>query len=198
MGESGTIPKEESKLEIVGAPFFDDNTGGGNRCLKKCPKCNTYYNWRFTYEFLIPTSENEITLTRLDDNEGERRAAEAFATIQAAEERFLDGAKPHIKALHARKKAFDIYSAADYLSTGRLRGFSVTFALEDAVRALNWLYVHAPDSSGIITIHVLLHDVPTDDPSTARKVLHLLQETAKRHEATQHLADSWQQELRKR
>ena len=100
MEESGSLPKEERQLQIVDAPFFDDNTGGGNRCLKKCPKCNTYYNWRSTYELLIPTPENVITLPRLDDNEGERRVAKAFATIKAAEER----AKPHIKVLLARKK----------------------------------------------------------------------------------------------
>jgi len=65
-------PSEASKLEIVGAPHFNDSTSYRHWCIKKCSKCNSHYLWEFNYEFLIPASEDEIWLTRLSEIETER------------------------------------------------------------------------------------------------------------------------------
>ena len=78
------MPSAANKLKVVGAPFFTDSTSYSHTVLKQCPKCGTYYKWDFSYEFLVNGSENEITLTWLEDKEGELQAAAVFETIQAA------------------------------------------------------------------------------------------------------------------
>ena len=67
--ESGGIEPNEKLLEIVGAPHFDDRTGYRHWCIKRCLNCNTKYHWKFDYEYLVNGSEDEITLTRLDEKE---------------------------------------------------------------------------------------------------------------------------------
>lgn len=194
MGESGNLPKEESQLEVVGAPFFQESTSHRQTLLKKCPQCGTFYQWRFDYEFLIPTSENEITLTRLDDNEGARRETEVLQTVRAAGERFRAGAAPHLKALRARSDKQAMYFAADYLMTGQLNSHDVTFALPDAARALKWLYQNDPESRAINTLHILFHPVP-DDSAAAREALRLLRKAATVSDRADYILEDWEKEF---
>jgi hypothetical protein len=67
--ESGGIEPNASLLEIVGAPHFDDGTGYRHWCIKRCPNCKTFYHWIFDYEYLVNGTEDEITLTRLNEKE---------------------------------------------------------------------------------------------------------------------------------
>ncbi len=39
-------------------------------CVKRCPECGAAYDWSMEYEFLVPRSEDFISLTRLGNAEG--------------------------------------------------------------------------------------------------------------------------------
>ena len=67
--ESGRIGCNEKYLEIIGAPTFTDSTSYRHWCIKRCPQCNTYYFWKFNYEYYVNGTEDEITLKRLDEKE---------------------------------------------------------------------------------------------------------------------------------
>jgi len=61
------VPDGQAGLVIVGAPLFDDSTGGSNWCLKLCRTCGTLFEWRHEYTFLAGGSEDTTTIDRLGD-----------------------------------------------------------------------------------------------------------------------------------
>ena len=61
-----TIPPAVNRLEVVGAPFYQQEFTHSNRCLLRCPECGTFYEWDFEYEYLAGGSEDDLTITRLD------------------------------------------------------------------------------------------------------------------------------------
>jgi hypothetical protein len=130
------LPAAEGKLEIVGAPFFDDSQTHSHSCLKQCPKCGTYYDWSFSYEFLVNGSEDDIILTRLGDKEGERRAKMVMASIKSAEEKFRSEAESRVKTLLNSPDGKGVYGAAHFLQGGQFKGHDLGFAVDALVQAL--------------------------------------------------------------
>ena len=49
--------------------IITDSTSYRHWCLKRCPQCNTYYHWDFTYDYYVNGTEDEITFTRLEDKD---------------------------------------------------------------------------------------------------------------------------------
>lgn len=43
--QSSSLPAAESKLEIIGAPFYKDDTCSSHSIVKRCPECGTFYKW---------------------------------------------------------------------------------------------------------------------------------------------------------
>jgi len=75
-----TCHADDAALEILGAPIFDDSTGGSNWCLKRCNSCGALYDWRHEYTYLVNgASEDDTYVTRLDPS-GARAALRTLFT----------------------------------------------------------------------------------------------------------------------
>jgi len=62
-----------SSLQEVAANVW----GGRGDALYRCPRCRTFFSYRLDYEFIIPGTEDEETLTRISDEKAaELREAE--------------------------------------------------------------------------------------------------------------------------
>lgn len=177
----GDLPREEQQLVVVGAPFFDDRTSYSHTCLKQCPECGTYYEWRFEYEFLVNGTEDDIYLTRMPDKEGEKRAKAIFATIAEAYEKFKADAQPRLETLHTAVHLKGVYGAATFIQSGAMRGHDITFALPALVRALAYFAGKegADQTEGLL--YLVLVDEARKSVAGATAVLQLL---------TQHNADT--------
>ncbi len=131
------LPAAASRLSIVGAPFMDDDTGSSNACLKQCPECGTYYDWRFTYEYLFNGSEDEVVLTRISQAAGREWARRIAQAMEAYQAQFTAAAPQHIDALlHAPRHPDLIKQAVDFFWQGQRKGCDITFALPALIRAL--------------------------------------------------------------
>lgn len=75
------LPRQEAQLLIVGAPYFNDDRVSSRTLLKKCPECGTFYEWDYEYEYLAGGSEDDVTLTRLIDEEGQRRENDILSSL---------------------------------------------------------------------------------------------------------------------
>ena len=130
------LPAAEGKLTVVGAPFFNDRDNHSHSCLKQCPKCGTYYDWSFTYEYLVNGSEDDVVLTRLHDKQGEKRAKAIFETIGTAGEKFRAEAAARVKTLLRSSNGKGVYGAATFLQSGQSRGHDISFAVRALAEAL--------------------------------------------------------------
>ena len=162
---SGDIPAVAGELEIVGAPFFKDIMNRSRTVLKKCPQCGTYYEWKYVYEFLIPESEDDVTLTRISDEDGKEWEARVFATIRASEERFREQAKEALQVLADDATHKELANALRIFSyASSVQGHDIAFALPALLAAMSSL------SMLVNSMQVLFHK-PSDDPEQARLIL---------------------------
>ncbi|MCJ7738676.1 MAG: hypothetical protein MUQ10_15420 [Anaerolineae bacterium] len=176
LGEA--LPRAASILKVVGEPFFNDRDSYSHSCLKQCPKCGTYYDWEFTYEFLVNGTEDDIVLTRLSDEEGKERAKEISATIEVANDKFRSEAKSRVHTLQNSQAAKGIYGAADFLQQGQNRGHNIEFAIDALVKA----FVRASDTDGEDSdldscssiIYFVLRDAVKESEDAAREILNIL------------------------
>ncbi len=174
---SSDLPRAESKLEIVGAPFYNDRTSQSHSCLKQCSKCGTYYNWSFSYEFLVNGTEDEIYLTRLTDEKGEKRAKNALAKIKSAEDKFRAEAESRVKTL-LTSKGKGIYGAANFLQGGQFLGHDIEFAALALLKALIRISKMDGDddylNQSASLIYFVLREVVKESQEVAREVFEIL------------------------
>ncbi len=173
--QSGGISAAESKLEVNGAPFYDDNTSYRHSCVKRCLKCGTYFLWEFDYEYLVNGTEDEITLTRLSNVEAEKRVKEVFDTIKTAENSFRAKIPTHLDALKKSSDAKAVYAAADFLSSGQSKGFDVSFAIPCLAHALA---KHLHQKSGYCpgnTMLVVLYGYASNNKDHSKELLQLIE-----------------------
>jgi hypothetical protein len=133
---SGGLPDAARRLLVVGAPYHDDSTGYSHDCLKRCPICETCYEWVYTHEYLAGAAEEAFTLTRLNTFEGRQRSRAIVEELRGFEARFRAEAVPHVAALRSCGDAAAVAAAADFLRRGALKGFDLAFALDALVHAL--------------------------------------------------------------
>lgn len=65
VGTHSSIPSSASRLVHVAGD--KDAPSGRGRGLRRCPDCGAWFLWVRSYEFLANGSEDEETLTRIDD-----------------------------------------------------------------------------------------------------------------------------------
>ncbi|MFQ5568532.1 MAG: hypothetical protein ACE5G0_02590 [Rhodothermales bacterium] len=171
----GRWPRAESKLTVVGAPFFDDRDSYSHTCLKQCPKCGTFYLWDFKYEFLVSGTEDELELTRLSDEKGRQRAEQIFATIKEAEKKFRADAASRVDTLLHSRDGKGVYGAAYVLQNGQMKGHDVTFAVPALVEALIRYSSNEDLDSTVFLIYTILSDAVKDSPELARDLLDRLE-----------------------
>jgi hypothetical protein len=124
-----TIPPAVAKLDIVGAPFYDQDTSHSNWCLLRCPECGTYYDWDFEYEYLVNGSEDDMIVTRLSCEEGARKAKMVADAVAASQAEFAAESLPHLEALRSASRPTEVRKAASWLSISQEDGNDLTAAL---------------------------------------------------------------------
>lgn len=133
---SGRMPAAESRLDVVGSPFVKASTDTGNACLRRCPRCGTYYWWEFSYEYLVNGSEDEIRLTRLSLEAGSQQEELLFATIRARTEEFHAAAPAQAEIIRTRTQSPEAHAAAAFFLHGSDRGFDLAPCLSALIAAL--------------------------------------------------------------
>lgn len=175
---SGRLPGAESKLTVVGAPFFNDRYSHSHSCLEQCPKCGTYYDWSFTYEYLVNGSEDEIVLTRISDEKGEQRAKAILEIIKTEGEKFRAGAVARVNTLQHSANGKGVYGAAYYLQRGQMRGYEVSFAVHALTKALIRFSSAGEEDSYLEScaslIYFVLSDAVKGSREASRKVIDIL------------------------
>jgi hypothetical protein len=124
-----TIPPAVDKLPVVGAPFYDQDTSHSNWCLLRCPACGAYYDWDFEYEYLVNGSEDDIVVTRLSQQEGERKAKLVADAVAASQARFAAGSLPYLETLQRAADPADVGKAASWIFAAQEDGNDLTAAL---------------------------------------------------------------------
>jgi hypothetical protein len=148
-----TIPPAVGRLPVVGAPIYDQDTTHSNWCLLRCPECGAYYDWDFEYEYLVNGSEDDMIVTRLSSEEGERKAKMVADAVAASRARFAAEAPPHLETLRRAAGPADVRKAASWLFTAQEDGNDLTAALPAILAA--W---QRPESQGDAssTLHLAL------------------------------------------
>jgi hypothetical protein len=131
------LPASSLKLEIVGAPYFDDSTSGSNSCTKRCPECGSVFRWANEYEYLVNGSEDDTTLVRLGPEEGAKAEAEALHRAEVQKKLFQVEGTRRMHLLKTSTVAGVIDEAAGYLDHGQIcHKEDITFAIPALVGAL--------------------------------------------------------------
>jgi hypothetical protein len=133
---TGGLPETARRLQVVGAPYHDDSTGYSHDCLKRCPVCETCYEWVYTHEYLAGVAEEAFTLTRLNSFEGRQRTRTILEALRELEAKFRAEAAPHLEGLRACSDDATLAAAAEFLHRGGLKGFDLDFALDPLLHAL--------------------------------------------------------------
>jgi hypothetical protein len=137
-----TVPPSAGKLDIVGAPFYNQDTSGSNWCLLHCPACGTYYDWDYEYEYLVNGSEDDITISRLTPEEGARKSATVAQYVAEARARFAAEAPPRVEILLHSCDPKDLREAADWAFHAVNRGNDPGPILADLLAAMLRDQVH--------------------------------------------------------
>lgn len=124
-----TIPPAVSRLAVVGAPFYNQDTSHSNWCLLRCPQCGTCYDWDFEYEYLVNGSEDDLNVTRLSPADGRWKAGQVAQHVAAARDRFAAEAPPHLEALQHATEPADLQKAASWIFAAQGDGNDLTAAL---------------------------------------------------------------------
>jgi len=106
-------------------------------CIKRCPECGTVYLWEMEYEYLVNGSEDEITLTRLSEAEGEKAVQNVLESVKRAKQKFLNDAQAHLQAIEKFTDQKQIKSTADFFYHHQLvYKEDISFAVPTLVKAL--------------------------------------------------------------
>jgi hypothetical protein len=131
------LPAASLKLEIVGAPYFDDSTSGSNQCIKRCPECGTAYRWSNEYEYLVNGSEDDTNLIRMDPEEGGKAVADTIHSAAVQRKVFQVEGVRRVHLLKTSTAAGVLDEAAGYLDHHRIcYKEDITFAIPALVGAL--------------------------------------------------------------
>ena len=169
------LPAASLKLEIVGAPYYDDSTSSSNRCIKQCPECGTCYRWETEYTYLVNGSEDDITLTRLSDAEGAEAVQKILASVERYKQQFQDEARMHVESLESMTNQQKALNAAHFFSYNQtIHKEDITFAVPALVHAI---VNHAHSSSKCGTgssLYWVLWDFTRKDEVSKSSLIDLL------------------------
>ncbi|MFX1453229.1 MAG: hypothetical protein ACFFCM_20515 [Promethearchaeota archaeon] len=172
------LPASTKHLEIIGAPFYDDSTSYSHTSIKRCPECGTCYLWEMEYEYLVGGSEDDITLTRLNDNDAQNLVQKYLQKIKDYEDWFREKAKTQIQILREGDRNRDFASAADFFFYNQMcKGMDISLAIQDMLEAL---VKHKHPKEGYCAagsdLYLALADFIKKSEKNKKKILDLLQE----------------------
>ena len=164
-----TIPSAVSKLAIVGAPFYHQETSHSNWCLLRCPECGTCYDWDFEYEYLAGGSEDDLTVTRLSPEEGEAKAREVAGHVAAARARFAAESPAHLEALLRSSDRTEVSKAASWFFSAQADGNDLTDLLPALLAARQRPEAEGDAASSINLILFVHRSRSGREPQTPRR-----------------------------
>jgi hypothetical protein len=171
------LPRESLKLEIVGAPYFDDSTSSSNACIKRCPKCGSCYRWHTQYEYLVNGSEDDMSLTRLSDAEGKQAVQQVLNEVKRAKQRFQDEARVHVQSMDPIANQQKVKAAVDFFYHHQLLyNEDISLAVPLLVTALVNHGHHARKCEAGQSLYWLLHEYIKIGTMRANAVLDLLKD----------------------
>jgi hypothetical protein len=131
------LPAAALKLDIVGAPYFDDSTSGSNSCIKRCPQCGSIFRWKNEYEYLVNGSEDDTSLVRLSIEEGAKAEADALHVAEIQKKLFQVEGVRQVHLLKTSTAASVLEEVAGYLDHHRIcYKEDITFAIPALIGAL--------------------------------------------------------------
>ncbi len=135
--QSNSIPDSEAKLEIVGAPFYDASTSYSHTIIKRCPECGTCYRWRFEYEYLVGGSEDDLEITRLSKEEGEKEAQRVILDVRMKYAQLRAEGVAGIDLMSKKLSNAELANAVDLFYHNQLcKGFDISYGVTHLVNAL--------------------------------------------------------------
>jgi hypothetical protein len=135
--QGNNMPAATAKLEIIGWPYYNDDTSSSNQCFKQCPECGTVYQWDMEYEYIVNGSEDDITLTRLNEADGKAAINRILAAVDASKQRFLDEGAAFVQVLDQSTDDVKLYEAAHFFEYHQLvLHEDISFAVPALVAAL--------------------------------------------------------------
>lgn len=173
----GPLPASEKYLEIVGAPFYDDSRSHSHTSIKRCPECGTCYLWDMEYEYLVGGSEDDITLTRLNDSDAQKLIQKYLQRIKDYEDLFREKAKTHIQTLREGDRSGEFAYSADFFYYNQMcKGMDISFAIKDMVEAL-LKHKHSEEEYCAVgsNLYLALADYVKKSKKNKQEVLELLQ-----------------------
>jgi hypothetical protein len=174
--QSGGLPGVELKLEIVGSPYYDDSTSYTHSCIKRCPECGTIYLWEMEYEYLVNGSEDDITLTRLSEAEGEKAVQRVLEGVKQAKQRFWEDAQAHLQVLEKLTNQQKIERAAGFFSYNQLiHKEDISFAVPALTKALEKHRHTEPKCDVGRSLFWVLREFADKDKTHKQQLLDLLQ-----------------------
>lgn len=131
------LPTASLKLEIVGAPYFDDSTSGSNRCFKRCPECGSMFRWENEYEYLVNGSEDDTSLIRLELEDGKKALADTLHEVAVRRKVFQVEGVRRVHLLKTTTSASVIDEAAGFFDHHQIcYKEDITFAIPALIGAL--------------------------------------------------------------
>ncbi|MHA1378559.1 MAG: pentapeptide repeat-containing protein [Candidatus Helarchaeota archaeon] len=178
--ESSPLPASEAKLEIVGAPIYDDSTSYSHSIIKRCPECGTCYNWRFEYEYLVNGSEDEITLTRLSKTEAKKRVKKIIQNVRMQYGLLKAKGVSKSELLEKKLSNQELYDVVNYFYHNQLvKDFDISYVVKYLVNALiNHTHVKK-DCAGNYLLFTLSKFAEKKEKNN-EKILNLLMNTTKK------------------
>lgn len=125
------------------------------------------------YEYLVNGSEDDISLTRLSDEEGQVAAQDALETINKAREHFMEQSKRILDELERGEGWNRIRSTSSHFSYHWIKGFDIGFAMPRLVEALA-RHPHAEKDCPGTWLCWLIKDYALRTPGQARSIRAIL------------------------
>jgi hypothetical protein len=173
---SGVIYEAEKKLEVVGSPYYNDSTSHDNSCIKRCPECGTVYLWKFEYEWFVDGSEEEITLTRLSEAEGEKAVQEVLENVKRSKQKFLNDAQAHLQKIENSTDQQQIKNTADFFYHHQLvHKEDISFAVPTLAKALVKHHHTEPKCDAGQSLYWTLLEFALKSETHKQQILDLLQ-----------------------
>nr|MDO8114847.1 hypothetical protein [Candidatus Sigynarchaeota archaeon] len=179
--EGPGLPANSIKLEIIGWPYYDDSTSSSNSCIKRCPECGTCYQWSTEYEYLVNGSEDDIHLTRLSDEEGNKAVKLVLEAVDRAKQKFHNDGQACIPLLDAFDKTSGVVEVKKVTNASRffyhyqlVYREDISFAIPALVKAL-LNHNHTPPKCDVgRELYWVLRDFANKAPANKKRILTLL------------------------
>ncbi len=174
--QSKPMPASAAKLEVVGAPIYNKSTSYSHTVIQRCPECGTCYRWQFEYEYLVGGSEDEIDVTRLSRDEGEKEVRKIILDVRMQYAQLRAEGVAKLQLLKDVKKLDNeqLHDAVNIFHHNQLvKSFDISYAIKHLVEALI-NHRHIKDDCNGQYIYWTLSEFKSKNEKNGEKLLNLI------------------------